>query len=141
METRERILLLLENISRVLVGREDTIRRSVIALLAGGHVLLEDLPGTGKTTLAKALAKSVGGQFMRIQFTPDLLPSDVTGLSIWNKESGKFEFRKGPVFTNILLADEINRATRRAGHFRSRRLSWTVFSCGSPSDCLTGRRR
>ena len=113
METREHILLLLENISRVLVGREDTTRRSVIALLAGGHVLLEDLPGTGKTTLAKALAKSVGGRFMRIQFTPDLLPSDVTGLSIWNKESGKFEFRRGPVFTNILLADEINRATPR----------------------------
>ncbi len=105
METREHILFLLENISRVLVGREDTTRRSVIALLAGGHVLLEDLPGTGKTTLAKALAKSVGGRFMRIQFTPDLLPSDVTGLSIWNKESGKF--------TNILLADEINRATPR----------------------------
>lgn len=102
-----------ENISRVIVGKDDVIELVTIALLTGGHVLLEDVPGTGKTVMAKTLAKSVDGDFKRIQFTPDLLPSDVTGLNIFNQQKAAFEFREGPAFTNILLADEINRATPR----------------------------
>ncbi|MGI6577677.1 MAG: AAA family ATPase [Eubacteriales bacterium] len=102
-----------DNVSRVIVGKDEIIELVVISLLAGGHVLLEDVPGTGKTVMAKSLAKSVDGEFKRIQFTPDLLPSDVTGLNIYNQQKVEFEFRQGPAFTNILLADEINRATPR----------------------------
>ena len=99
------------NISRVMIGNERTIKLIITALLAKGHVLLEDVPGTGKTVLAKSLARSVNTRFGRVQFTPDLLPSDVTGLNYFDSQKGEFVFREGPVFCNILLADEINRAT------------------------------
>lgn len=102
---------LLENISLVLVGKEDVTRLALAGILAGGHVLLEDAPGTGKTMLARALALSLGLDFKRVQFTPDLLPSDVTGVSIYRPARGTFEFVPGPIFTGVLLADEINRAT------------------------------
>ncbi len=101
------------NISKVIIGKEETVDLLLTSLIAGGHVLLEDVPGMGKTVLAKTLAKSMSMKFSRIQFTPDLLPSDVTGLSYYNQEKGGFVFREGPVFTNLLLADEINRATPR----------------------------
>ena len=103
----------LGNISKVIIGKEQTARLLLTALLADGHVLLEDVPGTGKTKLAKTLAKSLSAVYSRIQFTPDLLPSDITGLNIFDREKNQFVLRKGPVFTNILLADEINRATPR----------------------------
>ncbi len=109
----DKIQLLRENIEKVIIGKEETIDLLMTALLAKGHVLLEDLPGTGKTKLAKSMAMSIGGEFSRIQFTPDLLPSDITGLKIFDREKNDFVLRKGPVFTNILLADEINRATPR----------------------------
>ena len=109
----EKIQGLKENIQKVIVGKEETIDLLITALLAKGHVLIEDMPGTGKTKLAKSMAMSIGGDFTRIQFTPDLLPSDITGLKIFDKEKNDFVLRKGPVFTNILLADEINRATPR----------------------------
>ena len=102
-----------ENISKVIIGKEDQVELILTALLAGGHILLEDVPGTGKTTLAKSLAKSINCSFSRVQFTPDLLPSDITGSRIYNQNEGIFTFVKGPAFTNILLADEINRATPR----------------------------
>lgn len=102
-----------ENIGKVLVGQEETTDLLLSALLAGGHVLIEDVPGMGKTILARALSKSVGAQFGRVQFTPDLLPSDVTGLNFFDQKQGEFVFSPGPVFCNILLADEINRATPR----------------------------
>lgn len=102
---------IVSEVEQVIVGKTPTIRRAVISLLCDGHVLLEDIPGVGKTTLAKALAKSIGGDFRRIQFTPDLLPSDITGSSIYNQREGEFQFRPGPVFANVVLADEINRAT------------------------------
>jgi len=101
------------SIGKVIIGREDEIELILSALFSGGHILLEDVPGTGKTTLAKSLAKSLSCAFSRVQFTPDLLPSDVTGMRVYNQKSGEFNFIKGPAFTNILLADEINRATPR----------------------------
>ncbi|MGI5958878.1 MAG: AAA family ATPase [Massiliimalia sp.] len=104
---------IVENVSVVMKGKEDMIRKTVLCLLCGGHVLLEDIPGTGKTTLAKALAKSVDCGFKRVQFTPDLLPSDLTGINFYDQKEGKFHFKPGSVFTNIMLGDEINRATPR----------------------------
>lgn len=101
------------NVNRVIVGKEEVIDKLLIALISSGHVLLEDVPGTGKTLLAKAMAKSLGISFKRIQFTPDLLPSDLSGIHFYNQKLSEFEFRPGPLFTNILLADEINRATPR----------------------------
>jgi MoxR-like ATPase len=102
-----------ESVERVIVGKSEVIERLLVALLCEGHVLLEDVPGLGKTLLAKSLARSLGCSFRRIQCTPDLLPSDVTGVAVYNQKTSDFEFRPGPVFTNILLADEINRATPR----------------------------
>jgi MoxR-like ATPase len=102
-----------DNLSKTLVGKDEAVRLVIVALLAGGHALLEDVPGVGKTLLAKSLAQSIGGKFQRIQCTPDLLPTDITGTNIWNPQSGSFEFLPGPVFANVLLADEINRATPR----------------------------
>lgn len=104
---------LINNISRAVRGKDGQIKLVCAALFAGGHVLLEDVPGTGKTLLARSLAKSVDGDFRRIQFTPDLLPSDITGINFYNTKEQEFVLRRGPVFTNILLADEVNRATPR----------------------------
>jgi MoxR-like ATPase len=107
-QTGDRVLA---NVERVIVGKHAEVRFALVALLCRGHVLIEDVPGTGKTVLAKAIAKSLGCTFRRIQFTPDLLPSDVTGLSIYNQKTQEFEFRPGPIMSQVVLADEINRAT------------------------------
>lgn len=104
---------IIANVEQVIVGKREVVERTLVALLAGGHMLFEDVPGVGKTMLARAMARSLGGEFSRIQFTPDLLPSDITGVSIYNQRSGQFSFRPGPVFANILVADEVNRATPR----------------------------
>ena len=107
-QTGDRVLA---NVERVIVGKHNEVRFALVALMCRGHVLIEDVPGTGKTVLAKAIAKSLGCSFRRIQFTPDLLPSDVTGLSIYNQKTQEFEFRPGPIMAQVVLADEINRAT------------------------------
>ena len=104
---------ILENCTKVIVGKNDVIELVLTSFICSGHVLLEDVPGTGKTMLLRAFAKTVGGDFKRIQFTPDLLPSDLTGINFYNQKQGEFEFRPGPLFSNIVLADEINRATPR----------------------------
>lgn len=112
-EVRAKAQALEENIAKVIVGKEEVIRKVIVSLLAGGHILLEDVPGTGKTMLAKSLARSLETDFKRIQFTPDLLPNDLIGINFYNQKAGDFVFRPGAVFTNVLLADEINRATPR----------------------------
>ena len=113
IDAHDLIQRLQSNIRRVVLGKEDVVRLAVVALLAGEHVLLEDVPGVGKTLLGKALARSLAGEFRRIQFTPDLLPGDITGSSLYNSHTQEFVFSPGPIFANVVLADEINRATPR----------------------------
>src|SRR5512147_365899 len=108
-----RIQEVVGNVEKVIFGKHREVELALVALTCRGHILVEDVPGTGKTVLAKAIARSLGCSFRRIQFTPDLLPSDVTGVSIFNQKTQEFEFRQGPVFANVVLADEINRATPR----------------------------
>jgi MoxR-like ATPase len=110
---QEFVAQIIDNVERVIVGKRDVVELLMVALLCEGHVLLEDVPGTGKTMLARSIALSLGGDFKRLQCTPDLLPNDVTGVSVFNQRTGDFEFRPGPAFVNVLLADEINRATPR----------------------------
>lgn len=113
MKFQNKAIQIKENIAKVIVGKDEVTKLVLTSMIAGGHVLLEDVPGTGKTMLAKTFAKSMDAQFSRIQFTPDLLPSDVTGINYYNQKEGEFVFREGPIFGNIILADEINRATPR----------------------------
>ena len=110
-DVARRAQLLEANVASVILGKDDIIRACVVALLADGHLIIEDYPGVGKTLLAKTLARSVACRFARVQFTPDLLPSDVTGVGVFNQKTGEFEFRPGPIFANIVVADEINRAS------------------------------
>jgi MoxR-like ATPase len=110
-EIAEKSQNMVDEIERVIVGKRETVSKAVLTMLCNGHLLLEDIPGVGKTTLAKSMAKAIGGKFGRVQFTPDLLPSDITGGSIYNQKESTFEFRPGPIFGNVVLADEINRAT------------------------------
>jgi MoxR-like ATPase len=110
-DNRQSIGRIKESISKVIVGKGDTVEKLLVALFAGGHVLIEDVPGVGKTTLVHAVAKSIGCSFKRIQFTPDLLPSDITGVTVYNMKLGEFEFKQGPITSNIVLADEINRGS------------------------------
>ena len=109
----DRCSAIMENVSRVIVGKKAAIERVMVALLADGHILLEDVPGLGKTLMAKTFARSIRGDFKRIQFTPDLLPADITGFNVFNQQAGQFDFKPGPIMANILLADEINRAIPR----------------------------
>lgn len=113
MELQEYASRIIDNVETVIVGKHGAIELLMVALLCEGHVLIEDVPGVGKTMLARAIASSLGGDFRRLQCTPDLLPNDITGVSVFNQQSGQFEFRPGPIFVNILLVDEINRATPR----------------------------
>jgi len=110
-EPKDLALQLIDNVEKVIIGKRDPVRLGVVALIAGGHALIEDVPGVGKTLLARSIARSAGCQFRRLQFTPDLLPSDVTGVSVYNQKTNEFEFRHGPIMSEIVLADEINRAT------------------------------
>jgi MoxR-like ATPase len=110
-EIAERAEAVIQEVERVIIGKNETVTMAVVTLLCNGHLLIEDIPGVGKTTLAKALAKAIGGEFRRVQFTPDLLPADITGSSIFNQRTAEFEFRPGPIFGNVVLVDEINRAT------------------------------
>ena len=119
-----------DQISKVLIGQDEVIRQVLVCLVAGGHVLIEGVPGLGKTLLVKALAKTFSGQEARIQFTPDLMPSDVTGHAIFNMKEERFEVRKGPVFTNLLLADEINRAPAK---------TCLLYTSPSPRDATLSR--
>ena len=110
-DSNQKLKLILDNMNKVMIGKEETATLSLVALLAEGHVLLEDVPGVGKTMMIRTLAKLIGGDFKRIQFTPDLLPSDITGVSIYNPKTLDFEFHRGPIFGNVILADEINRTS------------------------------
>ena len=107
----EKAQSMIDEVERVIVGKRNTVEKAVLTLICNGHLLIEDIPGVGKTTLAKALAITMGGDFRRVQFTPDLLPADITGSSIFNQKTAEFEFRRGPIFGNVVLVDEINRAT------------------------------
>lgn len=113
MDNSQKLHQLVDNLGKAIVGKDEAIQLVLVALLSGGHALLEDVPGVGKTLLAKSLAASIDGKFQRVQCTPDLLPTDITGTNIWNPQTGEFQFLPGPVFSNVLLADEINRATPR----------------------------
>ncbi len=120
----------MSNVEKVIVGKSAEVQLTLVGLLCQGHLLIEDVPGVGKTMLAKALARSIGTTFSRIQFTPDMLPSDVTGVSIFNQMTRQFEFRNGPIMAQIVLADEINRATHRG--WRDAHASCAVYGAGDP---------